>query len=133
MAVVAWVAPAGWNGAIVLALMSGFMLLLGAHIGKRPLGILVNQRNLMSLSRFQATLWTLVILSGYFTMALMRIKANIPDPVAIQIDWHLWVLMGISATSLVGSPLIASMKKAKEPDPAIVTKTATACNHRLRK
>ena len=92
MALIAWHVPPGWNALIVILLMVVFMLLLGAAISKHPLGILINQRNLMSLSRFQAVLWTLVVLAGYFTMALMRVKAWLsnpsimPDPVAIQID-----------------------------------------------
>jgi|SRR5271166_4068173 len=35
-----------------------FILCLGAAISKSPLGILINEQNLMSLSRFQTTLWT---------------------------------------------------------------------------
>ena len=79
------------------------------------MGILINERKLMSLSRFQMALWTLMILSAYFTMAVGRIKAGVPNPLAIEIDPQLWAVLGISTASLIGSPLISSVKKGKEP------------------
>jgi len=104
---------------------------LGLAITKRPFGILINERNLVSLSRFQMSLWTVVVLAAYFTFALARIKASIndptlKDPLNIILDWHLWALMGISTTSLVGAPLILSTKKDKDPDPSVIPKTARA-------
>ena len=36
---------------------------------------------------------------------------------AVAIDWRLWALLGISSTSLVGTPLIIDGKKKKEVDP----------------
>lgn len=127
-----WLLPSGWNGVIVAALLCVFLCYLGLRISNRPTGILINQRNLMSLSRFQAVLWTILLLSGYFTMALVRVRAwlrepsSVPDPLAIGIDGHLWALLGISTASLVGSPLLAVTKRTKEPDQAAVTKAAAA-------
>jgi len=112
-----WIAPHGLNLILVGIFMFMFMVVLGLHTTGRALGILINERNLMSLSRFQIVAWTIIILSAYFTMVMERIRAGyITDPLAIEIDWHLWALMGISTTSLVGSPLILSIKKRKEPD-----------------
>jgi hypothetical protein len=48
------------------------------------------------------------------------------DPLKIELDWHLWALMGISTTSLVGAPLILSTKKDKVPDPAAARVAACA-------
>ena len=126
----AWLAPGPWNWLIVLAAMAAFMAMLGVFISGNPLGILINHRNLISLSRFQMVLWTLLILSAYFTLALVRVKVwlthagQVPDPLAVGIDPHLWALMGISTTSLVGCSLLAGVKKVKEPDPAAVPKAA---------
>jgi hypothetical protein len=106
--------------------MIAFLLILGELVCKRPLGLLVNERNLMSLSRFQMVLWTLIILSAYFVIAMGRISKGTPDPLAVQIDWRLWTLMGISATSLVGSSLINSTKKEKTTADSETNKTADA-------
>jgi len=57
-----------------------------------------------------------IILSGYLTIALSRIHAGVPDALGIGIDWQLWALLGISTTSLVGTPLILSQKKTIEPN-----------------
>ena len=108
-------APPGLNWLITGTAMFLFCVVLGLHSKGNPLGILINERNLMSLSRFQMLLWTIIILSAYFTMAMVRITKGIDDPLAIEIDWHLWALMGISTTSLVGTPMIYSVKKRKEP------------------
>lgn len=117
-------AAPGLNLILVTVLMLLSFVIVGKSITHRPLGVLVNQRNLMSLSRFQMTVWTVVVLSAYFTFALTRIKVGAPDPLAVQMDWHLWALLGISATSLVGTPLILSTKQDKEPDPAVIERTA---------
>ncbi len=111
---------------VVVICMTAFLLILGALISKRPLGVLVNQQNLMSLSRFQMVMWTLIILSAYFVIARARISAGTPDALAVKIDWQLWALMGISATSLVGSPLINSTKKQRPAADSETEKTANA-------
>lgn len=111
-----WIAPEGLNWIIVGISMFLFIIVMGLNITGRSLGILINERKLMSLSRFQIVLWTVIILSAYFTMVLVRIRSGIPNPLEIEMDWHLWALMGISTTSLVGTPLIQSVKKTKEPD-----------------
>ena len=110
-----WALPSGLNWLVTAAAMFLFCVVLGLHSKGNPLGILINERNLMSLSRFQMLVWTIIILSAYFTMAMVRITKGIDDPLAIEIDWHLWALMGISTTSLVGTPMIYSVKKRKEP------------------
>src|SRR5205085_3845839 len=55
---------------IMAALLILFMFVLGDGISGRPLGILIDQRNRMSLSRFQMILWTIVVLSGWITAAI---------------------------------------------------------------
>jgi hypothetical protein len=121
-------APPGFNLILITVLMILLMLVLGLAITNRPLGVLINDRNLMSLSRFQMAIWTVVILAAYFTFVFMRIKNREPDALNVALDWHLWALMGISTTSLVGTPLILSTKKDKEPDPSVAPKTAALLN-----
>ena len=137
MVVAGWFAPAGANLVLVTLFMVLMMMVLGFTTTNRPLGILINERNLMSLSRFQMIVWTVAVLSGYLTFALMRIKMMamgspngnpLSDPLAIGIDWHLWGLLGISTTSLVGAPLLLNAKKAQEPAPTVTQKTAQMVN-----
>jgi hypothetical protein len=122
-AIIVW---AGRNAAqtttmfsLVLVALLLFIILLGGVISSRPLGIFINDRNLVSLSRFQMVMWTVLILSAYFTLAIHRVRDGTADPLAIGMDWHLWALMGISTTSLVGTPLLLSPKAQKEPDDKI--------------
>ncbi len=110
---------------LVLGLLIVLCLYLGAIISRRPLGVLVSNRNLMSLSRFQMVAWSIVILSVFLTIAFRRIMAGVAAPLDIGVDPQLWALMGISTTSLVGTPLILQNKTTKDTDPSTVTKAAT--------
>ena len=86
----------------------------------------------MSLSRFQMISWTMLLLSAFVTIALKRLHVLSSNPEAnplnIVMDWRLWALMGISATSLVGSPLILSSKAAQAPAAKTVDKAAEVLN-----
>jgi hypothetical protein len=141
----------GWNWALVWLFMLFFLIVLGKHSNGKMAGILINSRNLMSLSRLQIVLWTMVILSAYLTIVLERIHASmnpfaynvtlnstllqssnlvsqlqIQDPLGVGIDWRLWALLGISTASLVGTPLIMDSKKKKEPKAGAVNKSGNA-------
>jgi hypothetical protein len=112
---------------VVLAALSLIMFVLGRAIVHQPLGILINEQNVMSLARLQMAVWTLAILGAYFTFALVRMKAGSPadqNPLDVAIDWHLLALMGISTTSFAGASLIGAAKQDKEPDDGVVEKTA---------
>ncbi len=97
---------------IIVALFLAFLFVVGHGITGRLQGLLIDERNKMSLSRLQLVLWTLVILSGLLTVALSNIGRGGAMPLAIVIPTQVWVLMGISTTSLVGSPLLKSNKMA---------------------
>jgi hypothetical protein len=99
-------------------------ILLGWLMGGRPLGILVNEQNLMSLSRFQLLGWTIVILAAYMTYAFQRLQAGTPNALAVVVDKSLWALMGISTVSLVGSATVTSVKSGQEPDADAAKRTA---------
>ena len=86
MVPIAWYLNHGWNFVAVMVLMLLFMITLGLGISGRPAGILVNEQNLMSLSRFQLVVWTVILLSAYLTMALERVHDNIPDAMGIALD-----------------------------------------------
>jgi hypothetical protein len=113
--------------ALILLALFLFVLFLGRWVSGRLMGIFIGSRNLMSLSRLQMVLWTVLILSAYLTMALHRVRDGSPaDPLAIFIDPLLWSLMGISTASLVGSPLLLGSKAQKQPDPKAITQASAA-------
>jgi hypothetical protein len=96
---------------LLLALIIGVAATAGQAITGLWRGALIDERNVMSLSRMQLLLWTCVILSGYMTYALARIIHGTDNPLNIAMEPSLWALMGISTASLVGSPLILEGKK----------------------
>jgi hypothetical protein len=107
---------------VILVAFVVFLLFLGRWICGRPAGILIGDRNLMSLSRFQMVLWTILILSAYMAMVLYRLRTGVKDPLTIGFDWHLWALMGISTTSMIGSPLLLGNKTQKQARPDAIKK-----------
>jgi hypothetical protein len=106
-------APKGWNWALAMFFMIVFIAAIGKLITGRYSGIFINERYKMTLSRFQLVIWTLIVLSAFLTIALERINASVASPLDIALPQQLWALLGISTTSLVGSPLILSTKVPK--------------------
>ena len=114
---IGWKAPFGnpkqvtWLWLANIFLLTAFTLLIGHAITGLWRGALIDERNKISLARFQALLWTILILPSLLTAAILNIHRGQPDALAITLPGDLWWLMGISATSLVGSPLIKTTKK----------------------
>jgi hypothetical protein len=100
-----------------LGLLAAFTIVAGHGILGLWRGLLIDERNKLSLSRLQMIAWTIVVLSGFLTAALWNIRCLKQDPLSIAVPAQLWLLMGISTTSLVGSPLIRSTKKAETLNP----------------
>jgi hypothetical protein len=101
----------------IMIIMAGFVVLVSALITGNPLfGWLINEQNRMSLSRLQMFLWTIMILSAFVAAAFANLHfKHYESAVSIAIPEELWLAMGISVTSLVGSALILENKKVKEP------------------
>lgn len=101
----------------ILFIMIAFIIVLSILITDEPLfGWLINEQNRMSLSRLQMFLWTSVILSAFTTAVFVNLKySHIQTAIDIQIPEALWLAMGISTTSLVGTGLILESKKDKHP------------------
>lgn len=109
---------------VILVLLFVFTAVIGQGVTGRWQGLLIDERNKISLSRLQMALWTIVVLSAFFTAALFNITSgNSGDPLAIGIPPMLWTLMGISTTSLVGSPLIRNTKTARPANAAEQART----------
>src|SRR5260370_4217817 len=103
----------GWL--VIAVLMVVYFLFLGRWISGRPLGIVISERNLMSLSRFQMVSWTVLLLSAFLELALRRLHVLSSHPLALPITismhWRVCALVVNNATSPVGwSPLFGSVK-----------------------
>ena len=106
---------------VAMALLLLFCVVCGKGISGLATAVLIDDRNVMSLSRIQMLIWTLLFLSGFIVAALINMHAasTAADPTAaITIPPNLVILMGISTTSLVASPLILSTKKDQTPAPS---------------
>ncbi len=109
-----------WGAAIVFMMV--LLALAGHEINGQWFGVLIDTRNKVSLSRLQITLWTVMVLSAYLTIALPRISAMVGAPptlnaaqaLDIRFPEELILAMGISAVSFAGSSLIMSNKKGKQ-------------------
>lgn len=100
-----------WLG-IVLMLMV-FILVAGKGVTGVWRGAFINDLNRMSLSQIQLILWTILVLATYMTGAFANLTLGVSNPLEIKIEESIWMLMGISTTTLIGSPLLASRKKAQ--------------------
>lgn len=128
-----WLGPVGrydahatlqaWGATMVLIVL--FILLIGYGINSRPAGMFIDNRNRVSLSKFQATCWTVIVLSAYGTMAAARSRAGIVDPLALDIPPELLVAMGISTASLVATPVLLSLKTTNAASPDQIARAAT--------
>jgi hypothetical protein len=131
--IVLWLCKSGclraaWITALILLI--AFLLVAASGITGHTYGVLIDERNKMSLSRFQAVAWTIMVLSAFLASAFWNIENNMIAPLSIAVPPELWVLMGISATSLVGSPLIKSTKKEDTPNDKELAQTKEQLNAR---
>jgi len=115
-----------WAWLVAALCLVGFILCLGSSISNNLFGILINEQNLMSLSRFQTALWTIIVGSAFLVIAAARVRDGVQqgDALNIQLDPQLLSLLGITVATLVGSPLIDATKKSKDPAPSVVQQTA---------
>jgi hypothetical protein len=96
------------------------LLMLGAVIKEHPLGVLVDARNKMSLSRLQVVLWTVLLVSAFFAIAWQTGKME------IYLAPELWALMAISTGSAAGAVIIKSTKAAQQPAATVNAPAAAA-------
>lgn len=97
---------------VCLVLLALFAVIAGQGVTGYWWGVGIDDRNKVSLSRVQMIAWTIIVTSGFLAAALSNIKLGHADPLDIDIPEQLLWLMGISTTSLVGSPLISNSRKS---------------------
>ncbi len=100
---------------VTVLLLAAELAVIGQLVNRRPTGAFIDNRNRISLSKFQAGAWTVLVLGALATAAAFNTLA--PDngtgyiaALAVQIPGELLLAMGISATSLVGTPMLLSLK-----------------------
>jgi hypothetical protein len=113
----AWFFRPVWGWLTVMVLILVFIVTAGQQIVGLWRGALIDNRNKTSLSRFQTVLWTVLVVSAFLVAALHNIRTKQTDPLKIDIPPELWILLGISLTSLVGSGLIKQEKAKSVPKP----------------
>ena len=102
---VAWIVLAG--------VLVGVTAIAGHGIKGVWRGMFIDERNMISLSRVQTVVWTVVVLSAYGALALARLQQEASSALDIIIPDPLLVLMGISTASLVGSPFLKNTKRGQ--------------------
>ena len=103
-----------WIATMILFTM--FVVVAGHGITGLWRGLFIDRRNEISLSRFQMVFWTVIVLSGYFSIVLANIALGWSNPLAVAIPEEVWLAMGISTTSLIGGPLISRKKRSLKAD-----------------
>ncbi|HUP61601.1 MAG TPA: hypothetical protein VNA69_14410 [Thermoanaerobaculia bacterium] len=94
-------------------------------------GILISERNVMSLTRFQITAWTIMIGSALLTIGMSRAfhpEVNgVTEALDIVVPDEVWQLLGIASGSTVLSTMIKRNKESVEPanSPDVAARTAT--------
>lgn len=101
-----------WVWLTIFILLALFAFIVGHGVTGFWYGLLIDSHHKLLLSRLQMILWTLVILSGFLAAALSNIRGGQSEPLQIQMPPELWLLMGISTTSLVSTPLLNGKKAA---------------------
>lgn len=106
-------------------LTAGIFVLLLAYIGwavkGRWDGIFVDDRNRISLSRFQLVLWTVLLVSALMTVGVSNSILG-PNPLQVKIPPEIWALLGIGVFTAVAAPVLVESRKkdVTPPSPAVV-------------
>ncbi len=107
--------------ALALAALSSLLAVIAYGLDRQPLGFLVDERGRMSLSRLQLVAWSVLILSGYWTVSAWNIGiahaglAATGDQVLPTMSRDLWLLLGIVFASPLASSLILKSKTEQGP------------------
>lgn len=99
------------------ASFAALFLIVGKELTGYWSGVLVDPtKNRMSLSQLQMFLWTVLFISSWSTAAFINFSKNNTsndnaiDPLGVAVPGELLVLMGITATGLVGTKLVLNQK-----------------------
>jgi len=105
--------PVTWL--LTLAILAALFIIIGVAQKKRWNGVLIDDRNKVSLSRVQIVLWTVLLVSALFTAGLSNVSLGITNPLEIEIPASVWALLGIGSFSFVASSSILGEKQKGNP------------------
>lgn len=115
---------------LLMAGLISILFITGHGITGSWKGALIDNRNVISLSRFQMMGWTILVLSAFCAAVFWNLfhagAECLADPgkgCLPGLPQTLWLLMGFSTASLVGSPLLLNAKKNQQPDPKEMHRT----------
>jgi hypothetical protein len=108
---------------IILTMMATFAILAGRGITGYWRGILIDNRNKISLGRLQLVAWSLLVLSALLTAAVTNAAFGAQSALGIRVPEELWVLLGISTASAIAGPALLAPKRDQKADPRELTKT----------
>ena len=93
-----------WAGTGGLFLV--MLVVAGLGAGRRWDGVFIDERNRISLSRFQLISWVVLLVSGLFSAGLTNTAPplNPNGPLAITIPPQIWALLGLGGLSAVAAP-----------------------------
>ena len=98
---------------------------VGNSVKQRADGIFIDDRNRISLARFQLVLWTVLLVSALMTAGLSNAALGSPAPLTIMVPSQVWALLGIGAFSFVVAPvMVDSRKKDAAPDAAVMQRVS---------
>jgi len=119
---------------IILGDMIGIMTVAGHGTTGQRAGVLIDERNRMSTSRFQILLWTLVVIPALLVFIYFNIANGVSDPTNISIPPELWALIGISGGAAIGAPVANKVtNQSKNPtDSALKLANADPCDPQLQ-
>jgi hypothetical protein len=124
-----------WAYPVTALLMIIAMIALGFTLSGRAEGLIIDNRNCMSLSKLQMLIWTVVVVSALTAAAAYNIRNGLSPhlpgggqtgPLEIVIPNELLFAMGIAATSFVAAPTVLSLKANETPTNADVQAAAAS-------
>jgi len=113
-----WAKPDTWLWGVFPAtagLMLLAILMVGDALNGRPSGLIIDNRNRMSLSKLQMLVWTIIVVSALIVYASYNVRLQTAAPLDITIPPPLLFAMGIAATSFIATPAILSLKSQETP------------------
>jgi hypothetical protein len=97
-----------WQYVTVTAILVALCIVAGVLVNGRLEGVLIDDRNRMSLARMQWVAWIIVLLGAYFVEAVWNVAHSGSFP---EMQIELFSLLGIVSGSSVVSSLIVDAKK----------------------
>lgn len=99
-----------------LVTVSAGVLVAGTAINGRWSGVLIDSRNRYSLAQVQAVMWLVIVSSAIVAAGVDNVRRGDPTPLDLAIPGELLAVIGLSVTTVVGTPLIRSLKRDNTPD-----------------